>query len=223
MRIDAAVFDIDGTLIPMSLERMLITCMLRRKILTYRELFKRISPLVFSGGGKVRFLRNKFYLKGTSVNEVKELLDGGCWQEIEGRFFQSMLEAIELFRKSGAKIVLLSGTIDILAKYAEGFIRPDHLVSSRLRVKNGVFTGEIEGIYPYRGGKVTVLEDLLKGNGWDREHIWAFGDSHSDFELLSYVGHPVAVNPSSKLEKAARRLKWPVWRVGPRVWNPFAN
>ncbi len=223
MKYDAAVFDIDGTLLPMSLERMLIACMLSNRAISLSHLFRELLAIAFEKGGVVKFLRNKFYIEGLEAQRVHEIIDSKCWTEIKNRFFRSMIEIIELFRESGTPIVLLSGTIDIIAERVRDFINSDYVLSSKLEVVNGIFTGKVVGIYPYREGKVAVLREVVEKEGWDWGKIWAFGDSPADLPLLKAVGHPVAVNPSKRLRQKAKEMGWPILDVGPRMWNPFSR
>ena len=46
--------------------------------------------------------------------------------------------------------------------------------------------------------------------GLDLGQCYAYSDSASDLPMLSAVGHPVAVNPDSKLERHAREHGWPI-------------
>ncbi len=223
MRTQAAIFDIDGTLLPMSLERMLIVCMLKHKLVSFGTLTKRFFGVALRFGGKRAILTNKFYLEGIKVQEIENLLDGGCWEEIKGRFFPSMLDMMRLFADADVPIVLLSGTIDILARRVSQYLGIQQVISSQLEVKDGAFTGRLTGIYPYRDGKVRLAMKLLEDNGWNPSDVWAFGDSMSDFGLLSMVGHPVAVNPSRKLSRMAQKLNWPVLIAGKRHWSPFSE
>jgi HAD superfamily hydrolase (TIGR01490 family) len=77
-------------------------------------------------------------------------------------------------------------------------------------VVDGVYTGRLEGPFCYGEGKVTAMTDLARWDGLDLSQCYAYSDSASDLPMLSAVGHPVAVNPDSKLERHARRHGWPV-------------
>ena len=59
-------------------------------------------------------------------------------------------------------------------------------------------------------GKVEAIRELARFDGLDLAQCYAYSDSASDLPMLSAVGHPVAVNPDSKLERHARSHGWPV-------------
>ena len=48
--------------------------------------------------------------------------------------------------------------------------------------------------------------------GIDLAASYAYSDSESDLPMLEAVGHPVAVNPDSALEKIARERGWRIMR-----------
>jgi hypothetical protein len=62
-------------------------------------------------------------------------------------------------------------------------------------VRDGVFTGELDGPFVYGEGKVEAMRAIARERGYDLERCYAYSDSISDRPMLELVGHPVAVNP----------------------------
>jgi HAD superfamily hydrolase (TIGR01490 family) len=83
-------------------------------------------------------------------------------------------------------------------------------IGTRSSIVDGVYTGELNGPFCYAEGKVEAITELARWEGFDLEQCWAYSDSASDLPMLSAVGHPVAVNPDSKLERHANQSGWPV-------------
>lgn len=77
-------------------------------------------------------------------------------------------------------------------------------------VVDGAYTGNLAGPFCYAEGKVEAMEELARWEGLDLAQCYAYSDSFSDLPMLQAVGHPVAVNPDSKLERVARRSGWPI-------------
>ena len=77
-------------------------------------------------------------------------------------------------------------------------------------VKDGAYTGELDGPFCYGEGKVEAITELARWEGLDLAQCYAYSDSASDLPMLSAVGHPVAVNPDATLERHARVHGWPV-------------
>lgn len=83
-------------------------------------------------------------------------------------------------------------------------------IGTRGVVEHGVYTGELDGPFCYGEGKVEAMEALATWHSYDLAQSYAYSDSASDLPMLEVVGHPVAVNPDSKLERHARRHGWPI-------------
>ena len=83
-------------------------------------------------------------------------------------------------------------------------------IGTRGVLKNGVYTGELDGPFCYGPGKVEAMHALASWNSYDLAQCYAYSDSVSDLPMLEAVGHPVAVNPDAKLERYARSLGWPI-------------
>jgi HAD superfamily hydrolase (TIGR01490 family) len=77
-------------------------------------------------------------------------------------------------------------------------------------VRDGVYTGELDGPFCYGPGKVEAIEALARWEGFDLGECYAYSDSASDLPMLQAVGHPVAVNPDGKLERFALDYGWPI-------------
>ena len=75
---------------------------------------------------------------------------------------------------------------------------------------DGVYTGRLAGPFCYAEGKVEAITELARWEGLDLAQCYAYSDSASDMPMLQAVGHPVAVNPDSKLERIAQRRGWPI-------------
>jgi hypothetical protein len=55
-----------------------------------------------------------------------------------------------------------------------------------------------------------AIADVARWEGFDLAQCYAYSDSASDLPMMEAVGHPVAVNPDSKLERIAHRRGWPI-------------
>ncbi len=83
-------------------------------------------------------------------------------------------------------------------------------IGTRSAIVNGRYTGELAAAFCYGPGKVAAIEELSRWEGFELAHCWAYSDSVSDLPMMERVGHPVAVNPDSKLERIARQRGWPI-------------
>lgn len=83
-------------------------------------------------------------------------------------------------------------------------------IGTRSIVRNGRYTGDLDGSFCYGPAKRAAIEELAAQHGYDLTASFAYSDSISDLPMLNAVGHPVAVNPDSKLRSHSRAAQWPV-------------
>ena len=59
-----------------------------------------------------------------------------------------------------------------------------------------------------------MLASFARRRNLDLSRSYAYADSISDLPMMEAVGNPVAVNPDSRLQKAARERGWEIkdWR-----------
>jgi phosphoserine phosphatase len=77
-------------------------------------------------------------------------------------------------------------------------------------VKDGALSGELEGLRPYGPEKARLVRELARTHGINLAESYAYGDHHSDYQLLDAVGHPHAVNPDFQLRRRATERGWPI-------------
>ena len=85
----------------------------------------------------------------------------------------------------------------------------DHVVATRMKVKDGKYTGEIK-FYAYADNKAKAIRDLARKRGYDLDNSYAYSDSITDVAMLESVGNAFVVNPDKELRKVARERGWPV-------------
>jgi HAD superfamily hydrolase (TIGR01490 family) len=122
---------------------------------------------------------------------------------------------IEWHLFQGHRVVILSASIEEIVKpVAEHLGLGQDYLCTRLAVKNGAYTGMLEGPVCHGPGKVHWVKQWLAENGlaFPGAAGYFYTDSSSDLPLLELVAHPIAVNPSRKLAKIARAKGWPIER-----------
>jgi alcohol-forming fatty acyl-CoA reductase len=216
----AAVFDIDGTLLPApSLElRLLADLALDRKLRLraigawVRSLLPQILWLSRSDAeSSERWLaldKNKAYWEGVRIG----IVDAWIAREIaELEFFSEALTMFDWHRRRGHAIVLISGTLAPLARAvgallagdAEIFVRATELESDGNR-----WTGRVTGEAICGAAKRRALMQMATENNFDLSRSYAYADSWKDRWLLGAVGHATAVNPRPRLAQLARKFGW---------------
>ena len=72
------------------------------------------------------------------------------------------------------------------------------------------YTGRLVGEPLHGPAKADAVQALAEAEGLDLERCSAYSDSFNDLPMLSAVGHPVAINPDSRLRAEARRRDWEI-------------
>ncbi|MEO7558479.1 MAG: HAD family hydrolase [Gammaproteobacteria bacterium] len=118
-------------------------------------------------------------------------------------------ELVQRHRAQGDELLIITATNSFITEpIAEEFGVPE-LLASEPEIRDGRYTGRVEGVPCFREGKVTRLEAWLNGRGVDLEDSWFYSDSHNDLPLLQRVDHPVAVDADATLLAHARQQGWP--------------
>lgn len=230
----AAFFDVDGTLLaPPSLERQFFAALQYRRAIPMRNYLlwlARAARLAPRGPAAMRHA-NKMYLRGVSVDACKEKKrqpeqtrrQGSDQAElVVPRFFPEAVDQIAWHAGQGHAIVLVSGTLAPLAaevgltltmRLAVRRVAATLAVcATRLEESEGQWTGRIAGDAVFGEAKGRAVRQLARKGGLNLEECYAYGDSLSDRWMLEAVGQAVAVNPSGRLARLARRKNWSVLR-----------
>ena len=205
----AAVFDVDGTILKGSSERIFIRYLLQRGELGPGRLISTL-PASLRWRPLRALKRNKLYLRDMEVERTRRLALQCLEEKIIPLISPRIEEAIESHRLKGDLVVVLTGSLDILAGPLATHLRADLWVATRMENGDGCFTGRIDGIHPYGRDKLRALKGIAEERGIDLERSYAYGNSFGDREVLSAVGYPVAVNPDPLLWLLAKKRGWKI-------------
>ena len=240
----AAFLDLDGTLMPLpSLERRFFRILRYRKEIPIRNYFLwlREGMRLLTRGISAILQANKIYLRGVHILDECGERDGhvSSWHkgghQAEGQasapprcnprlpvpaFFAQAVERVAWHAKQGHEIVLVSGTLEPLAREAarameaevaaRGITARILLCATRLEEEDGKWTGRILGEAMFGEVKACAAKRLAEEMQLDLERCYAYGDRLTDQWLMAAVGRPMAVNPTKDLASIARSRAWPV-------------
>ena len=222
-----AVFDFDGTSIGGQSGSLFTRYLFRSHIMSPC----RLARLIWWG------VRYKLHLPYRQ-DEARELVFGALGEKsaeevdaVMARFYDEVLaplyrpRAVEEAARchaDGLTVLLVSATFEPIAARAAKALGADGFVATRMeRNAAGGYTGEVDG--PVIAGAekyqavVRWCDDRFGPGNWSLEA--AYGDHHSDADLLVRARRPYAVCPGKTLAVAARRNGWPIldWKAGSRA------
>lgn len=121
--------------------------------------------------------------------------------------------AVAAHREAGDLVAIVTGATRYAAAPLAEELGIDHVVCTRLEVSpRGRFTGRLEKPMCYGRGKVALAERLGAELGFRVDEATFYSDSITDLPLLEAAAEPVVVNPDRRLERVARRRRWPIER-----------
>lgn len=210
-----AVIDLDGTLLKgMNAERIFYLHLLvhgRVGVMRMAAFLLTLIGDILRLGFRRAIATNTRILRGETPGAVRQ------WAREFGRVFlrkavpDNLREKILGLKQEGCRIVLLSGSLQILVDQLKERLEAEILIGTDLEVDDGKLTGRKKGIFPYGRMKVEALFQKIDPGGIDWPSSWALADRKSDLPVLELVGHPVAVHPDRKLRKLARQRGWEIF------------
>jgi HAD superfamily hydrolase (TIGR01490 family) len=216
-----AFFDIDGTLVAGSTERRFARYLLRKGYLGPRQIaaFAWFGLRHWPSYGHGLLKKNKAYLAGVEVDRVRTLAAEFVATEIVPELYEPVVQRLQRHLKAGDTVVLLSGTLEPIARAIGGALGVQRVCATVCRERHGRYTSDAPERHPFGPTKRELAVEIAAELGADLRDAAAYGDSRHDLELLETVGHPVAVQPDAPLLATARGNRWDIiaGRDGPRV------
>ncbi|HEY1469327.1 MAG TPA: HAD-IB family phosphatase [Candidatus Acidoferrum sp.] len=213
----AAFFDIDGTLMPEpSLEQRLFSALRRSGSIPARNYLAWLTEAIRLMPQGIAAMRNanKGYLRGVSADRVFELMGTIS-------FYEEAVEQIAWHVRHDHTVVLLSGTLEVLAQIAATALecelealglQTSVLIRATRPVEvRGRWTGRVADQAMQGEEKSRVIKQFLQKKRVDSAQCYAYGNSLMDRAMFAAVGRPRVVNPGRDLAALANRRDWPIW------------
>lgn len=217
-----AFFDVDGTLLSL------------KSMLSFQEFYFRWEHRGEEGLGGAKweeflsrfaawerqgrdrlFLNREFYrsFRGREPGAVRAVAEE--WFEHQkqrrpGLMIASTLRVLRAHQERGQHPVFVSGSLTEILQPLARELGVRHNLATCLEVRQGRYTGEIEGRQMIGPGKAEAVRAFLDRQGTSAAECFAYGDDITDVPMLESVGHPVAVIGDPRLAEQARHRQWAV-------------
>ena len=212
----AAFFDLDRTLLRRSSALALAGSFRERGVIGRWQLMRAAAwQLLFvARGASADVVRSAaedglMILRGFSVDEMRELVADALEPVLRPLVYREPLHLLRRHRERGEPAYVVSATLQEIVEAIAADLGFDGALGSLCEIEAGVYTGR--SIRACHGeGKAAAVRELAEREGIDLAASTAYSDSHTDLPFLEAVGHPVAVNPDTRLLWFANRRAWPV-------------
>jgi HAD superfamily hydrolase (TIGR01490 family) len=216
----AAFFDVDGTLVRTNIvHAFAFYAMNQGSILgtAWQTARTVLSVPLFAAADRVnRKVFNELfyrYYAGQSEDRLETLSEELFEDVLRPAVFPGTPRLIEETRRSGCRVVLVTGALDFTVRRLAEHLGADDLIANRMRFVQGVATGRVVPPIIEGAHKALAIRDYCVREGLALEKSFAYSDSFSDYPMLAVVGHPAAVNPDARLARVARAYEWPILRT----------
>jgi len=149
-------------------------------------------------------------LEGISRDRIEVLALDFARDEVIPAIRPETRRLLTRVKTDGARTVLVSDSLDIVANEVGRALGFDHVIANTLAYDGEPATGQL--VAPVVGPELDParLDTLARDWGIDLTRSSAYGASEGDAFLLSHVGAPCAVCPDRGLSRMARDLGWPI-------------
>lgn len=157
------------------------------------------------------------------VTECFRLLAGQSWAQLwtwgqewyqrvgRGLLIPEAADRLAAHRRRKDTIVLVSGSwLPCLLPLADD-LGAQYVYGCDLEVVGGALTGKVLTVM-IGPAKAATVRAFAARHQIDLARCFAYGDDASDTDMLSLVGHPVAVRPTPALAEVAATYDWDVLR-----------
>jgi HAD superfamily hydrolase (TIGR01490 family) len=208
-----ALFDLDGTLVVGQTQRLLVSFLRRRRLVSRRF---QLGTFLWFAGYKVGLLsatdqaraRGAQLFAGSGLDEVQGLMLEFVEEEMTPRLYAPALRALERHLAAGDRVVLLSAAFEPLVAALAARLKMADYLATPLEVEQRRYTGRLAGPALYGERKAQAAAALMAATGLQPERCLAYADHESDLPLLESVGRPVVVRPDAALRALARERGW---------------
>ncbi|HEX9507165.1 MAG TPA: HAD family hydrolase [Myxococcales bacterium] len=213
----AAFYDVDGTLVKTNIVHTYGYYAMNRgsiRGIAGRTLGAIASIPLFATLDIVdRKIFNEFfyrYYAGLSEDRLLTLAEEMFEDLLKPAIFPKARDLIEEARRSGCKIVLVTGALDFTVRPLLKYLQADDMIANKMQYVGGIATGKVIPPIIEGANKAYAVREYCVREKLALEKSYAYSDSASDYAMLAIVGRPTAVNPDIRLRALARAYQWPI-------------
>jgi len=205
-------FDLDKTLLSINSGKELILLAHKKSMMSTRDLIRAIIlAIIFKLKLRNPVIVTKLmakWLKGISEKELSDLSRQLVEQSLIGKIRPSMIQEINLHKKKGAHIVILSAALPYICEPISKYLVLDDVICSSMETAEGMFTGKPSGNICIGKEKEIRARQYCDKKSFQMQTAYAYGDSYTDQFILTAVGNPVCVTADKKLRALSKKHSW---------------
>lgn len=215
-----AIFDFDGTLYSKETFQLMMDHLKNHPVHSkrYRQFYRAIMPPYIGSKLKIVSVRK---MRERSVQAYLAALKSFTKEETESYFTEiadkmhndfnpKVVERLKDHVAKGDYVMLVSGAFTPLLHSVTVKLPIQTIIGTEIPYTNSVLDHQAKIDHIQGQLKTQKIQEVLAGKEIDWANSFAYGDSHSDLPVLELVGHPVAVQPESRLRTVAEQRNWEI-------------
>jgi HAD superfamily hydrolase (TIGR01490 family) len=214
----AAFFDVDNTLVRGSTLYFLGRGMYQRGYFTKADISRFVvANLRFRMTGMEkqevieRFQKAATdFVGGHQVSDILKLGEEIYDEYVSPKLWDRTCEIARSHMARGEDVWLVTAAPQDMAEIIATRLGFTGAVGSKVIIKDGIYTGELDGKLLHGVEKATAIRALAVEHGYNLDESFSYSDSHNDLPLLMAVGNPSAINPDAILRIKALAEGWPI-------------
>lgn len=155
-------------------------------------------------------------LRGTPEDEYVEVGERLFRDGLAGNIYPESRALVRAHQRRGHTVAVVSSATPYQVRPFARALGIEHVMCTRLEVKDGRLTGRVERPTCYGEGKARVVRAFARAHGISLRKSYFYTDSHEDLPLLDIVGRPRPINPNATLRSIALARGWPLRRFTSR-------
>lgn len=129
------------------------------------------------------------YLINCPVKIVKDASKEFVYDFVLPNLNLNIMNKLFWHQDKGHEIAIVSGGLEIYIREFAKIYNIKNIIAVSLEIKNGLFTGDIDGIHTMQERKLYKLYNMINLCDYDLKNSYAYSDCASDIPLLSLVGN----------------------------------
>lgn len=216
----AAFFDMDRTLLSgFSAQDMLVERVLSKDV-SLTEIAEGMSAALDFGLNRIKFSefinRSARSLRGKTDEENHAFGQQLFEKRVAQRLYPEARRMVEAHKNRGHTVAVVSSATPYQVEPVANDLGIEHILCTRLKIKDGICTGEVQEPACYGEGKARAAEQLAGEHNLDLQKSFFYSDGSEDLPLFEIVGKPRPLNPDGRLTDVARKRGWPITRLNSR-------
>ncbi len=209
-----AIFDLDDTLIQGDSSVLWTQYLWDKKIITDPRFIEADKEMMaqYNAGSLDMATYLKFSLQtiaNVNIQQIDQWLDDFVDTRILPRIYPEGLNKIAAYREQKTPIIVISATVTFIVKKIAERLNADMVMGIDIKLQNGCYTTEIEGIPTFKEGKVKRLMQWISHQPITDAYIYFYTDSANDLPMCHFADETFIVNGDERLTQAAKENNWP--------------